>query len=379
MEKLLTGNEAAALAVKLSGVQVIAAYPITPQTSIAEKLASSVAADELKARYLKVESETSALAAVMGGSLSGARVFSATSSQGLALMHELLHWSSGARLPIVMVNVNRSMAAPWSLGTDHNDTLSQRDTGWMQFYCETAQEVLDSIIIAYKLAEKVNIPAMVCLDGFLLSHYSEPVEIPDQEAVDSFLPARKTEYKLDPDHPATYGGGVFSEVLYKLKRRLQTDMEASLEAYQTICREYNNRFKRLYQPVEVIGPESGDLAIIAVGTLAGTVKAFLKTNGHDLVSLIKLRLFRPFPAGELINCLSGFKKVLVLDRNLSPGAGGIVAQEIKSALYNVQGPPVISVISGLGGVDVGPRELTEIINSPELDSKPIKDQLWMGE
>ena len=317
MEKLLTGNEAAAMAVKLSGVQVIAAYPITPQTSIAEKLASAVAASELKARYLKVESETSALAAVMGGSLSGARVFSATSSQGLALMHELLHWSSGARLPIVMVNVNRSMAAPWSLGTDHNDTLSQRDTGWMQFYCETAQEVLDSIIIAYKLAEKVNIPAMVCLDGFLLSHYSEPVEIPDREAVDSFLPARKTEYKLDPDHPATYGGGVFSEVLYKLKRRLQADMEASLEDYQAICQEYQTLFKRSYQAVEVIGPDSGDLAIIAMGTLAGTVKAFLKTNGHDQISLIKLRLFRPFPAGELADRLAGFKKVLVLDRNLS--------------------------------------------------------------
>ncbi|MGQ9647814.1 MAG: pyruvate ferredoxin oxidoreductase, partial [Thermodesulfobacteriota bacterium] len=177
MKQLLTGNDAAAEAVKLSRVQVIAAYPITPQTSIAETLSDFVSNKKLDARYMRVESETSALASLIGASMAGARTFTATSSQGLALMHELLHWASGARLPIVLVNVNRSMAAPWSLGTDHIDSLSQRDTGWLQFYCEKAQEVLDTVIIAFRLAETVLLPVMILSDGFYLSHFVEPVAL----------------------------------------------------------------------------------------------------------------------------------------------------------------------------------------------------------
>ena len=378
MKVLLTGNEAAARAVVMARTQVIAAYPITPQTSIGEKLASAVAQGELKARYLKVESETSALAAAMGGSLAGARAFTATSSQGLALMHELLHWSSGARLPIVLANVNRSMAAPWSLGTDHNDTLSQRDTGWLQLYCETAQEVLDSILIAFRLAEASLLPIMVCLDGFLLSHYSEPVSLPEPEEVDAFLPGRKAKYRLDPGTPATYGGGVSSEVLFGLRRRMQADMEAVPALFRRICREFKARFGREYRALETFGPQRAETALVAVGSMAGTVKEFIQgEEWAGRVGLVKMRMFRPFPAREVRQALKGYERVVVIDRDLSPGAGGIFAQEIKAALYGSGDTPVASVIGGLGGVDVNPdglgRLMARIQEEPGLSGDPV----WM--
>jgi pyruvate/2-oxoacid:ferredoxin oxidoreductase alpha subunit len=376
MKKLMTGNEAAALAAKMAKPQVIAAYPITPQTSIAEKLASYVAAGELNSRYIKVESETSAFAACIGGSLSGARVFTATSSQGLALMHELLHWASGARLPILLVDVNRSMAAPWSLGVDHNDTLSQRDTGCLQIYCETAQEVLDNILIAYKLAEKVLIPTMVCMDGFLLSHYSEPVDVPDQETVDRFLPPRKAQYRMDPNDPYTFGGGVSGQVLYELRQRMQEDMDQVPAHLTRMCKEFAARFGRKYEAVEVVKEEGADLAVITAGTLAGTVKAFVQENKS--VGLVKVRLFRPFPVRELRKALKGFKKAVVIDRNLSPGAGGIFAQEIKSALYSGRKRiPVVSVIGGLGGVDVTKEHLDRLVSGIRQQRKIPADLLWM--
>jgi len=376
MRKLMTGNEAAALAAKMAKPQVIAAYPITPQTSIAEKLAAYVAGGELKSRYIKVESETSALAACIGGSLSGARVFTATSSQGLALMHELLHWASGARLPILLVDVNRSMAAPWSLGVDHNDTLSQRDTGCLQIYCETAQEVLDNILIAFKLAEKTLLPTMVCMDGFLLSHYSEPVEVPDQEAVDRFLPPRKAQYRMDPNDPYTFGGGVSGQVLFELRQRMQEDMDQVPTQLSRICKEFALQFGRRYEAVEVVREEGADLAMITTGTMAGTVKAFVQEN--KTVGLVKIRLFRPFPGKELRKALKGFKRILVIDRNLSPGAGGIFAQEIKAALYGGRKRiPIVSVIGGLGGVDVTKDHLDRLVSSIRQQRKVPADLLWM--
>ncbi|MBW1945414.1 MAG: pyruvate ferredoxin oxidoreductase [Deltaproteobacteria bacterium] len=379
MKKLITGNEAAALAAKLARPQLIAAYPITPQTSIAEKLAEYTAGGRLKARYIKVESETSALAACIGGSLSGARVFTATSSQGLALMHELLHWASGARLPIVIVNVNRSMAAPWSLGVDHNDTLSQRDTGCLQIYCETAQEVMDTILMAYKLAEAVILPILICMDGFLLSHYSEPVQIPDQEEVDRFLPRRRAKYRMDPKAPCTFGGGVSSEVLYQLRQRMQEDMDGALLEHDRTCRQFYRRFGRRYLAVETIKTKESNLALITNGTMAGTVKAYIKEKGHENgVGLIKVRLFRPFPKTALKEALKGFKKAVVIDRNLSPGGGGIFSQEIKASLYGTKDQiPLVSVIGGLGGVDVTPDHLDRLVGEVLEQKKVPPETIWM--
>jgi len=379
MKKMLTGNEAVAIAVKLARAQVVAAYPITPQTSIAEKLAEYVAQGELGARYLKVESETSALATCIGGSLAGARAFTATSSQGLALMHELLHWASGARLPIVLVNVNRSMAAPWSLGVDHNDTLSQRDTGCMQIYCETAQEVLDSVLIAFKVAEAVLLPIIVCLDGFLLSHYSEPVEIPDQEEVDRFLPRRKAKYVLDPNNPRTFGGGVSSQVLFELRKRLQADMVGVEAQYARNCAQFRRRFGRRYCAVETFRTKGSELALITNGTMAGTIKAYIREKGSKKrIGLIKIRLFRPFPKVGLRKAVMGLKKAAVIDRNVSPGAGGIFAQEIKAALYRIDDQvPLVSVIGGLGGVDVTPDHLDRLVNQVQQQRDVPTETLWM--
>jgi len=367
------------MAARLANPQVVAAYPITPQTSIAEKLAEYVSGGKMHTRYLKVESETSALAACIGGSLSGARVFTATSSQGLALMHELLHWSAGARLPIVLVNVNRSMAAPWSLGVDHNDSLSQRDTGCLQIYCETAQEVLDTVLIAFKLAEAVLLPIMVCMDGFLLSHYSEPVEIPDQTEVNRFLPARRARYKLDPSQPCTLGGGVNSQVLYQLRQQMQEDMDAVPTRFDSICQQFNRQFGRRYRQVEVYKNADADLALITNGTMAGTVKAFIRQSGSQKkVGLVKMRLFRPFPTAQLRKAIKGFKKAIVIDRNLSPGGGGIFAQEIKSALYATDEQiPLVSVIGGLGGVDVFPEHLDRLVDQVRLQPDTRSESVWM--
>jgi len=379
MKRLLTGNESAATAVKLGRAQVIAAYPITPQTSIAEKLAESVAKGELRGRYMKVESETAAMAACIGASMSGARAFTATSSQGLALMHELLHWASGARLPIVLVNVNRSMAAPWSLGVDQNDSLSQRDTGWMQLYCETGQEVLDSILIAFRLAEETYLPVMVAMDGFLLSHYFEPVDVPSQEEVDRFLPRRKARFRLDPKHPATFGGGVSSGVLYDLRRKLQADMEKAKKHYKKLCARFSRAFGRAYDPVETFQTVGSDLTLITSGTLAGTIKAFLKENREGpRVGLVKVRMFRPFPGEEIRRVVKGLKRVAILDRNLSPGAGGIFSQEIKASLLGVSGaPPVVSVIGGLGGVDITPEHLGRLAKDLLSGKGGPVETLWM--
>lgn len=376
MKKLMTGNEAAALAAKMAKPQVIAAYPITPQTSIAEKLAHYAATGDVSTRYIKVESETSALAACIGGSLGGARTFTATSSQGLALMHELLHWASGARLPIVLVNVNRSMAAPWSLGVDHNDTLSQRDTGCLQIYCETAQEVFDTILIAFKLAEKILIPTMVCMDGFYLSHFSEPVDIPEEEDVDRFLPPRKAKYKMDPKDPCTFGGGVSAQVLYALRQRMQADMETVPELLERICLDFSKRFGRRYHAVETIRKQGDDLALITTGTLAGTAKAYVQQAEH--VGLIKMRLFRPFPGGALRKAVKDFKRGIIIDRNLSPGAGGIFAQEIRASLYGTaEQIPLVSVIGGLGGVDVTVDHLEALVRRVRDGAITDETMHWM--
>jgi len=206
MRKVIIGNHALSYGAMLSRAQVIAAYPITPQTEVIELLSEMCANGELDAKFIKVESEHSAMTACVGASATGVRTFTATSAQGLALMHEVLHWAVGARTPVVMGNINRAMAPPWTIWTEQTDSLSQRDTGWMQIYCQNNQEVLDSVIQAYKVAEQVKLPAMVILAAFVLSHTSETVEMPEQEKVDEFLPPYELEYKIDPDDPHAFGG-----------------------------------------------------------------------------------------------------------------------------------------------------------------------------
>ncbi|MDQ1240065.1 MAG: pyruvate ferredoxin oxidoreductase alpha subunit [Thermodesulfobacteriota bacterium] len=219
--KIITANEAAAIAARLCRVQVIAAYPITPQTPVTEELAAMVERGELNAEYLTVESEHSAMAAVVGASQVGARVFTATSANGLLYMHEVLHWAAGSRVPVVMACVNRGVGAPWTILNDQQDSISQRDTGWVQLYCRNSQEVLDTIIQAYRIAEQGSLPVMVCYDGFVLSHASTPVEIPPQELVDQFLPPRNDQLSIFSDGPGNLNPLILSEARKDAKGTLK--------------------------------------------------------------------------------------------------------------------------------------------------------------
>ncbi len=380
MKEVMTGNKAVAYGAKLSRVQVIAAYPITPQTTIIEYLADFCARGELKAEFIKVESEPSALAACVGASATGARAFTATSGQGLLLMHEIIHWAAGARLPIVLANVNRAVAPGWSIWTEQNDSLSQRDTGWMQFYVESNQEVLDTVIQAYKVAEKVSLPAMVVLDAFVLSHTSEIVDVPPQEMVDEYLPPYQPQYKLDVDDPRAFGGLVFPTDWTELRYKIQEAHQKAVEVAKEADREYGELFGRSYGLLEKYPQDEAEVILVTSGTVTSTARDVIdqwREQGRK-VSLLKVRLFRPFPIQEVRKALEGAEKVAVIDRNISFGHGGIFAQEIKSALYNSPHRPVLfSFIAGLGGWDITPATVEKVLNYTLSHDYPEEDTIWI--
>ena len=379
MKKLIMGNHAVAYGAKLARAEVIAAYPITPQTQTVEKIAEMVARGEMKTEYIKVESEHSAMAACIGASSAGARAFTATSSQGLALMHELLHWAAGARLPIVMTNVNRAMAPGWNIWSEQNDSLSQRDTGWMQFYCDSNQEVLDTVIQAYKVAEKVLMPAMICLDGFSLSHTYEAVDIPEQEEVDAFLPPYDPELKLDVDNPKTFGAMIFPDWYYEMRYKMNEAMEKALSVIAEVDEEFGERFGRRYGIVENYRCDGAKTIIIASGTIASTAKDVIDKmrDAGESVGLAKVRVFRPFPKDEIRKITQNAENVGVIDRNISFGHEGIFFSETKSALYNApHKPKVIGFIAGLGGRDVTPEGIENMINL--TGSEDIGEVTWYG-
>jgi pyruvate/2-oxoacid:ferredoxin oxidoreductase alpha subunit len=381
MKKVITGNHAVSYGVKVSRAEVIAAYPITPQTQVVELLSEFCASGELKAKFIKVESEHSAMAACIGASAAGARAFTATSAQGLALMHELLHWAAGGRLPIVMADINRAMAPGWSVWTDQNDTLSQRDTGWMQVYCESNQEVLDSVIQGYKIAEKVSIPLMLVLDAFVLSHTSEPVDIPEQSKVDAYLPPYSPEIKIDIENPRAFGGLLSPDYYMEMRYILQRDMERAVQVIKEADEEFYEIFGRKYGLTEAYKCDDAKVIIVVSSTITGTARTVIdemRERGKK-VGLLKIRFFRPFPFDDVKSVLLRAEKVAVIDRNISYGAGGIFFQEVKSALYNEsKKPPIFGFITGLGGRDVTPEIIREIIEYTEKNEKPEENILWRG-
>ncbi len=381
MKKVVEGSHAVSEAVRLCRVQVISAYPITPQTHIVELLSEFCSDGSLKARFLRVESEHSAMAALIGAASAGVRTFTATSSQGLALMHELLHWASGARLPIVMAEVNRALAPGWNIWTDQTDSLAQRDTGWIQIYCEDAQEALDSTIQAYKLAETVFLPVMVVLDAFFLSHTYEPVDVPEQEAVDRFLPPFRPVFQLDPREPAAFNQLSPPSVYMEMRRDLQDAMESSMDVLERLEEEYQSLFGRRYGAVEGVHCEDADIIFVTSGTITSTCRLVvdkLRREG-ERVGLLKMRLFRPFPHSLLKQRTLKARKLAVIDRNFSYGASGIFAQEIRAALCNeTQRPLVFGYVAGLGGRDVTPDLLEEIYWKTKTSSHPESESVWMG-
>ncbi|MFQ5798991.1 MAG: pyruvate ferredoxin oxidoreductase [Bacteroidota bacterium] len=379
---VIEGTHAASYAAKLARVQVVAAYPITPQTGVVEELSEMCASGELNARFIKVESEHSAMACCIGASATGARAFTATSSQGLALMHELLHWAAGGRLPIVMVNVNRAMAPPWSIYADHNDSLSQRDTGWMQFYAESNQEVLDSIFQAYYVAEKVHLPCMINLDAFFLSHTTEPVSIPPQELVDRYLLPYQAVYRLDPHDPHSFGGLASADTYMEFRFKIQEAMEKARVLIQKQDELFLEMFGRTHGGlVEEYRCEDADEIIILAGTAVSTARIVVdefRERGAR-IGLLKLRTFRPFPEEEIRSIAYRTNKIAVLDRDFSFGAGGIFAQEIRSVLFGENyAPGVFSYIAGLGGRDITPVVIRDIVYDMHGRSKPSKEPLWIG-
>ncbi len=383
MKKVIMGNHAVSWGVQLAQVEVIAAYPITPQTQVVEELSVMCAGDGLNARFIKVESEHSAMAACIGASATGARAFTATSSQGLALMHELLHWASLGRNPIVMANINRAMGPGWNIWADQNDSLSQRDTGWIQLYCENNQEVLDTTVQAFKLAETVDLPVMLLLDAFYLSHTSEPVDIPEQEMVNAFLPKREARYKLDPKDPHAFGALVRPDAYMEIRRHQQDAMDEARTAFEDVEEEWERLTGRRYGAIETYRAEDADLLLVTSGTITSTARHVVDQRRQygEAVGLVKVKMFRPFPTESLRNVLAGVEKVAVLDRNISPGHGGIFAEEIRSALYDVapdRRPELFGHIIGLGGRDVTPPVIDDIIERTRASERPEREDLWVG-
>ncbi|OGP62094.1 MAG: pyruvate ferredoxin oxidoreductase [Deltaproteobacteria bacterium RBG_13_49_15] len=378
--RILEGNHAVSEAVRLARVQVISAYPITPQTHIVETLSEYCADGKMNARFLCVESEHSAMGAAIAAAMGGARTFTATSSHGLAYMHELLHWSTGARLPIVMAEVNRAMGPGWNIWTDQTDSLSQRDTGWIQLYCEDGQEVLDTTVSAFRLAETVNLPVMIVLDAFYLSHTFEPVDVPEQGSVDRFLPPFSPRFAMDTENPANFGELVPPGLYMEMRRNIQLAMESVPGCFSAIEEEFFFQFGRRYGPVECWMCDDAEVIMVVSGTITGTCRQVvgdLRGRGEK-AGLMKIKMFRPFPAREIRNAFNPNQKLAVVDRNFSFGAGGIFAQELKAVLYQAPDRPrVFEYIAGLGGRDVTPKTLETIYRMTKEQDTPKMESVWI--
>jgi pyruvate/2-oxoacid:ferredoxin oxidoreductase alpha subunit len=383
--ELLSGTYSAACGAMLSRAQVVAAYPITPQSTIVERLSEYIAEGKLAAKFIPVESEHSALAVLASASAGGVRTFTATARQGLALMHEVLHWAGRGRCPIVMAVVTATLGPPPDIGMEQDDALVQRDTGWMQFYCQSNQEILDTIIQAYRVAELVSVPVMVCFDGFIMSHTYEPVFVPDREVVDGFLPPRQTRFKIDPDNPlrffASPGAVAGAGYLSKLRRRTQDALEVAPEVVKEVHEEFYQHFGRRYDVLECYRAEDAEVVLVAmtsVASMAHDIVDELRKEGKK-VGLLRVRMFRPFPRQEIAAVLQNAAKVAVIDRNISYGRSGILALELRAAMYSApKKPPIFGFIGGVAGLSITPGRIREAIEYTYEHPEPDDEVIWLG-
>ena len=376
---LLSGNHAVSWAVKLVQPDVAPVYPITPQTPILEKITEFEGRGEITTELVTPESEHSAMAACISASLTGARVFTATSSQGLLLMHELLHYASGARAPIVMFNVNRTPASPWGFWPDQLDSLSQRDTGWVQLYSESPQESLDSVIQAYRIAETVSLPTMISHDAFYVSHSLEVVDVPGEKMVRDFLPDYEPENMLDVASGKSFGAPIDQKTWNRSRQEMAAsfaEVEAQVNAAGA---DWGKLTGRSYGALEEYRSEDAEVVIATMGSMCGTARVAidaLRDQGLS-VGLLKVRQFRPFPTESVRKALSRAKSVVVLDRNYSPGMGGILHQELKAALYGVSdGPKVHGLLAGVGGMNVPPDKIISLVGQYK-DAEPSVESQWV--
>ena len=394
MHLIESGNVAAATGVKLSRAQVIAAYPITPQTPLTEKLSEFVASGAMDAEYIPVESEHSAMAVCIAASTAGTRAFTATSANGLLYMNEQLHWAAGARLPIVMCVVNRGIGAPWTVWNDQQDTMCQRDGGWIQLYANDHQQIIDSVIKAFYLAETVSIPVMVCYDGYLLSHTYMPFDTPDQEKVDAFLPEFTSKNILDPEHPSNFNTVTLPDVrpdlhgnlapgYMEIRHNLHQDMRRSMDVLEEIDHAFLEAFGRGGNPfVEPYRCDDAEHVVVCLGSLSYHMRDVveeLRTEGLK-VGVMGVQIYRPFPDKAIVNALAGKRSVLVFEKALSYGNQGPLFADIKAALYTSPERPLIqNFILGLGGREIKTRHLYDAVKATCEATDNIDDTpRWIG-
>lgn len=381
-DRIISGNVAAAWGARYSRVQVISAYPITPQTTIVEKLSDFVEEGLMDAEYIRVESEHSVMASLIGASYNGVRTYSATSGQGLAYMHEMLHWAAGARLPIVMGVTNRGMAPPWNIWADIQDVMAQRDTGWMIFFAATHQEIFDTHLQMFKICEdpRVFLPAFICHGGFIMSHTSQPVHMPDQSLVDEFLPEVPKDgwphFFLDPDRPITHGnlqnpGGPSitpDTWYYEYRYLIQEAMEKAKQVIIDVAEEFRKKFGFYHGDlIEKYKCDDTEVALVSIGSLADQAKVavdLLREEGYK-VGAIKLRCYKPFPTEQFQELANKIKIFPVMERSMAFGlVGGIASVDLKSVFYrHPKSPFVLPVIAGIGGRDVRVEDQMEVLKT----------------
>lgn len=394
-----SGNVAAAMAVQLARAEIIAAYPITPQTPVTEKLSDLIARGEMDAEYIAVESEHSAMSVCIGAASCGVRPFTATSANGLLYMSEQLHWAAGARLPIVMCVANRGLGAPWSVWNDHQDAISQRDTGWIQVFAKDHQEIVDMTLKAFRLAELVHIPVMVNYDGYYLSHTYMPFEKPDAAQVDAFLPAFEYKHALNPERPESLNtvtlpdsrldiNGIRRGGYMDIRHNLHSEMCLAMDVWQEIDNEFQKHFGRGGAPVlDPYRLDDAEFVVIAMGTLANQLRVVvdrLRSDDGLKVGVLAVQLYRPFPNALIAEALQGFKGVMVFEKALSYGDQGALYGDIKSALYPYPARPRLqNYIVGLGGRDIPTETLYQTTKSAcEQDAliPPVQTDApqWIG-
>jgi 2-oxoisovalerate ferredoxin oxidoreductase alpha subunit len=376
-----TGNYIAAKAAVMARPDVVAAYPITPQTTLVEGIANYLATGEFKGEYICVESEHSAMAACIGASATGIRTFTGTSSHGLLLMHEMLHWAALARLPVIMCNINRVVGPGWNIWPDENDSISQRDTGWIQFYCSSNQEIFDTVLQAFKLGEheKVSLPVMISFNAFILSHTSMPVFIPEQKEIDDFLPKRKPTWKLEVENPITFGNIILPHEYEKVRKEMQEAQQNAKKLILKIAEEWKNKFGRYHGDLfEYYKCDDVDYILISMGAIGAESKVAidnLQKNGQK-VGLARIRTLRPFPEEDVLK-LSKKADLIVIDRNISVGYEGALFNEVKGALYGNSDSKVYGFIAGLGGKDVTFGDIEKMCKKA-IDGKVHDHQVWYG-
>jgi len=382
MKNFIDGNLACAEAVKLARAQVISAYPITPQTSIIEYLAEFVNDGLLKAEMVRVESEHSALSVCAGSSLVGARTFTASSSQGLQLMSEVLYFVSGLRLPIVMAVPNRTLSMPVNIWCDHQDSLVNRDSGWIQIYASSPQEVHDYVVQAFKISEKTLLPTMVCYDGFFVSHVSEVVDLLAQKDVDEFLPSTSDVHRplLDPSNPMQFGEVVYPDWYPEIEYKKHTALKNSKAVVENVGKEFGERFGRHYSLVDSYACEDAELVLIALSSVGSTsrwVVEKLRAEGMK-IGVASLKLFRPFPEAELSEICKNAEVLAVLDRDIGYGTTGMVFPDVIRAFYNKKKRPnILNFIVGLGGKDVVPQTIQKCVDiSMDAKDKDVDEYVY---